>query len=135
MDLENTILSKCKSNFTLVLYIPISNLSTHTHIILFVFSLSLLSKQNLGKILRSTTITNQETMMNPVTSSCLVLSGSRGIGGISCSHSNVIDMFDLEDDEIIDEDEDEDGAFNMDSTSNGEVSPEVISCVQKSRYL
>lgn len=40
-------------------------------------------------------------------SSSLVMSGSRGIGGVTCSRSNTIDLIDLEEDEDDDDSEEE----------------------------
>lgn len=36
-------------------------------------------------------------------SSSLVMSGSRGIGGVTCGATNTVDLFDLEEDEDSDE--------------------------------
>ncbi len=67
----------------------------------------------LGRVVRS--------KVSPITIPSMVLSGSKGIGGIICSRTNTIDIFDLEEDEEEEEeedDDDDDDASNMDSTSD-----------------
>ena len=51
-----------------------------------------------GRCVRSKTSSN---------SSSLLMSGSRGIGGITCDRTHTVDLFDLEEDEI-DSDEESD---------------------------
>ena len=85
-DEDNGIESKCKHSFYDILLFCVFQ---------FVTQLIILSRHT-GRCVRSRAATE---------TSSLIMSGSRGIGGLTCKKSNTIDLFDLEEEEDDSEDE------------------------------